>query len=105
MGPTSSRLFVNSPDRHGTVVECIKQHAPHLQVTFDGAPLYYFAVVRILLRSFHGMHSLWSLPSTLTPHQVVAHADLVGAFGKAWHALQWKPTVWVHWTVAHCHFL
>ena len=27
---------------------------------------------------------------------------VVGQFANDWRALQWQPTVWVHWTCVHC---
>jgi hypothetical protein len=61
-------------------------------------------VCRILMRSLHVVHTLWRTKEYLTHAQVVEYERNIELFAKCWHAFKWKPSVWVHWMVAHSTF-
>ncbi len=62
------------------------------------------AALRILLRALSCLHSFWRQKTYLTDHEVVEYQRNIDLFANCWHAFQWKPTVWVHWMVAHSGF-
>ena len=58
-------------------------------------------VCRIMMRSLSIVHSFWRSKDYLTTEQIVEYERNIVQFAKSWHAFQWKPSVWVHWMVAH----
>ena len=47
------------------------------------------------------MEKCWSNKTGLTNRGVESYRGAVGQFANDWCALQWQPTVWVHWTCVH----
>ena len=58
-------------------------------------------LIKLLLRSFAGMYSLWREKEYLTPTQVAQAQAHARQFGECWSALGWKPTPWAHWAACH----
>ena len=84
----------------------MQRHSANLLVPWDSdRSLAAHAALRILLHALHHMHGVWRSKVHVAPHQIVAYEAQVVLFAKAWRAFQWKPTVWVHWAVAHSAFL
>ena len=58
-------------------------------------------LIKLLLRSFARMYSLWREKEYLTPTQVAQAQAHARQFGECWSALGWKPTPWAHWAACH----
>ena len=55
-----------------------------------------------MLLSLWYMEKCWSNNKIgLTNKEVDSYRPAVGQFANDWCALQWQPTVWVHWTCVH----
>lgn len=60
-----------------------------------------YVILSHLLNSFRALHTLWSTTSRLTDAQVDQYTRHAVTFRKAWQALGWKVTPWVHWVAVH----
>ena len=58
-------------------------------------------LIKLLLRSFARMYSLWREKEYLTPTQVAQAQAHARQFGECWSAFGWKPTPWAHWAACH----
>ena len=59
------------------------------------------AVLRILFRTLRTVYAAWHQKTYLTDSDVDAYAKSVVQIQQCWHAFKWKPSVWLHWLVAH----
>ena len=54
-----------------------------------------------LLRSLHGLYSLWRLKTNFSPSDLALYRSHATRFGCLWKGLGWKVSTWVHWVVCH----
>ena len=101
---SQSRFFIMSEERISGLVALVERYASGISLTFNSKALSYHVVVRILLTSLHKLHNLWHCHSYFTDEQLAQYDAHILTFQKAWVALKWKPTIWVHWTIAHSSF-
>ena len=47
---------------------------------------------------------MWRVKTLFTDVQVQEYVADIDTFAQCWQAFGWKPTVWVHWVVAHSAF-
>ena len=96
------RWFARDQANHAKVVQLIQQHVgPQERVVVGGTSIPLHAVIQRMLLSLWYMEKCWSNKIDLTNKEVEAYWRTVGQFAHDWRALQWQPTVWVHWTCVH----
>ena len=98
---TASRQFIDDVHWHGRLEGIVKKHCPDGKLPFGERPLLVTAILRILLRSLKLAHGFWHSKVELTLEDVTRYDLSIDQFAKCWHAFKWKPSVWVHWMVAH----
>ena len=102
---TGGKLFLQDRDAHCALVSIAEKHSTDQCVSWDGSrQMKVHAVIRILLKSLHIIHTFWIQKLILTANQLLDYNAAICQFHKAWLALTWKPTVWVHWVCAHSSF-
>ena len=83
-------------------MQLIQQHVgPQERVAVGGTSIPLHAVIQRMLLSLWEMEKCWSNKIGLTNKEVESYRRAVGQFANDWRALQWQPTVWVHWTCVH----
>ena len=96
------RWFARDQANHTKVVQLIQQHVgPQERVVVGGTSIPLHAVIQRMLLSLWYMEKCWSNKIGLTNKEVELYTRAVGQFANYWRALQWQPTVWVHWTCVH----
>ena len=96
------RWFARDQANHAKVVQLIQQHVgPQERVVVGGTRIPLHAVIQRMLLSLWYMEKCWSNKIGLTNKEVESYRWAVGQFANDWRALQWQPTVWVHWTCVH----
>ena len=63
-----------------------------------------YVLVAVFLRDFCALQKLWRKKEPLTDVEVASATTLCQSIGTCWQALGWKPTPWVHCTMAHSHY-
>lgn len=102
---TGGKLFLQNTTLHANLVRIVEQRAPNHSIWWEPTrKLKLHAIIRILLRSLHSLHNFWTQKELLSPAQLDLYAQAIASLHKAWLALGWKPTVWVHWVCAHSTF-
>ena len=94
---TTARLFWDDGVVHSKIVAVLERHFGREK----RGGVFLHILVRYLLSSFSQLHALWRVKTWLTNHQVAQCKLHARKFAECWGKLQWKPTVWVHWTCAH----
>ena len=99
---TGAKLFFNDLHQHAQFVDVVAKHGSDRTINWEvGRDLKFHAVVRMMLRALHSLHSFWNRPNLLTETDLSHYLDSVSLLTKTWTALGWKPTVWLHWVCAH----
>ena len=101
---TCAKLFVQNEGLHTDLVNLVSNHERSAKLIFNGQTVKIRLKVRILLTSLRWMHSIWSSKHLINDNDLSVYRSHLSRFMQAWTALTWKPTVWVHWIVAHSHF-
>ena len=84
-------------------MQLIQQHVgPQERVVVGATSIPLHAVIQRMLLSLWYMEKCWSNKIGLTNKDVESYTRAVGQFANNCRALQWQPTVWVHWTCVHC---
>lgn len=97
---TGATLFVTDLELHARIVDCAKEIGQQrIQCQFGALNL--ASAMTILLTSLHGLHSFWRKKETFSPNDLAMYHSQATRFGQIWHALGWKVSTWVHWTVVH----
>lgn len=84
---------------HARVCECAKTIKKVVKIG-NGA-LKFSSSIEALFRALHGLHAFWRQKTSLTQSDRQKYRLLVERFGMVWHALGWRVSTWVHWTVCH----
>ena len=58
-------------------------------------------MVRTLPCGLSTRHSFWRQEEDLSDVQLRDYEGALGRCRQCWEAMQWRPTVWVHWVMAH----
>ena len=96
------RWFAGDQTKHAKLVQLIQWHVgPHERVAVAGTSIPLHAVIHRMLLSLWYMEKYWSNKIGLTNKVLESYRRVVGQFAIDWRALQWHPTVWVHWTCVH----
>ena len=102
---TASRLLLEDIPLQDQLVALVQQKFPNTQIAFPGGRgILVHAVLRTLLRGFRTLHQFWHQPADLSEAQLQDYERALGTCRQCWQALQWRPTVWVHWVMAHSLF-
>ena len=97
------RWFARDQANHAKVVQVIQQHlGPQERVVVGGTRIPMHAVIQRMLPSLWYIEKCWSNKIGSTNKEVESYRRAVGQFANHWRALQWQPTMWVHWTCVHC---
>ena len=100
------RWFARDQTKHAKVVQLIQRHVgPQERVAVGGRSIPLHALIHRMLLSLWYMEKCWSNKIGLTTKEVKSYRRAVGQFAIDWCALQWQPTVWVHWTCVHSQWL
>ena len=70
----------------------------------EGRRVLVIAVLRILFRALKTVYHFWRLKTYLSDEELLVYEQSVVQIQHCWHAFKWKPSVWVHWLVAHSNF-
>ena len=93
------RWFARDETKHTKVVQLLQQHVgPQERVVVAGTSIPLHAVIHRMLLSLWYMEKCWSNNIGLTNKEVESYKRVVEQFAMDWRALQWQPTIWVHWT-------
>ena len=99
---TASRLFLESVGLQDRLVALVQASFGDTQVIFHGGRgVMLHAVVRTLLRGLGTLHAYWRQEGNLSDSQLQEYETALTRCRHCWEALQWRPTVWVHWVMAH----
>ena len=99
---TDAHLFLSSEAHVANFVAIVQQYQHDVKVPFgDGRQLLCHIVVKYLLISLATVYKKWRQKCTFSPSDQSAYLKEVNSFRACWVALNWKPTVWVHWMCAH----
>ena len=101
-GNTLSRSFLTQPLWQRRVVDLIREFYPQKRV--EGHPYFVHAVLHSVLSCVAKLQTLWHHKAWLTDAQVEEGKSATTRLGQFGEMLGWKPTVWVHWAVAHSRF-
>ena len=96
----TARLFWDRPRLQQRLISALQTHFP--TIVCNGVCMY--VLVAVFLRDFCALQKLWRKKEPLTDVEVASAKTLCQSIGTCWQALGWKPTPWVHWTVAHSHY-
>ena len=96
---TASTMFIKCVEMHAHVGACAREL--NRTFPFGSGKLNAGSAVETLLRTLHGMHSLWAKKEDLNPADLASYRQLTERFGALWSASGWKVSTWVHWTVRH----
>ena len=97
---STARLFWDRPTFQHRLISALRTHFP--TIACNGVCMY--VLVAVFLRDFCALQKLWRKKEPLTDFEVASAKTLCQSIGTCWQALGWKPTPWVHWTVAHSHY-
>ena len=97
---STARLFWDRPRLQQRLISALQTHFP--TIVCNGVCMY--VLVAVFLRDFCALQKLWRKKEPLTDVEVASAKTLCQSIGTCWQALGWKPTPWVHWTVAHSHY-
>ena len=96
------RWFARDRTKHAKVVQLIQQHVgPQERVAIARTSIPLHAVIHRMLPSLWYMENCRSNKIGLTNKEGESYRRAVEQFAIDWRALQWQPTVWVHWTCVH----
>ena len=99
---TASRVFLESVGLQDQLVALVQGCFGNTQVAFPGGRgVLVHAVVRTLLRGLGTLHAFWRQEANLSDNQLREYESALTRCRQCWEALQWRPTVWVHWVMAH----
>ena len=54
-----------------------------------------------IIRSAADLHGLWRKETFLSDPEVACADQAAKQLGVCWSLMKWKPTLWLHWMVAH----
>ena len=97
-GP-SARLFIENREYQRKVVELLKPLYPNGSV--ENKNLRVYTVVFSMSNSVAQLHTQWRQKTWLSDEEVSQAEEAAKQLGHCWNLMGWKPTLWVHWTVAH----
>ena len=104
MDLSQTRFFLTSATLLPNLIALIEKHQGTKKVVIGGKEVAFHVPVRVLLTALKTLYHLWHQHSYLTDDQLTLYDSALDRFTKSWVALNWKPTIWVHWTVAHSSF-
>ena len=96
---TSARIFLEKPEHPKRVVELLKEFYP--TCTVEGKNVKGYTIVLSIIRSVAHLHRLWGKKTFLSDTEVACADQAAKQLGVCWSLMKWKPTLWLHWTVAH----
>ena len=96
---TSARSFIENREYQRKVVELLKEFYPNLSI--ENRNLRVYTVVFSMLNSVVQLHTVWRQKTWPTDEEVSQAEQAAKRLGHCWNLMGWKPTLWVHWTVAH----
>ena len=96
------RRFARHRAQQAKVVQLLSQHmGSQERVVVGGTSIPLNAVIQRMLLSLWYMEKCWLNKIGLTNKKLESYRRVVGSFANYWRALQWQPTMWVHWTCVH----
>ena len=98
---SAARYLLLNREWQNKVVDVVSRHHPAQEVSFNGSPLLFSAAIRVLFLALADLHTIWRKKELLSPQDIDFYHKAVEKLRAGWTALQWKPTVWVHWIVRH----
>ena len=101
---TATKLFLMREDLIPKVVNIVQRYEGCATVCLGNQAMKVHVVLRILMNSLQSMFALWHTPRFLLEEEILRYEKVTKTFARTWQALAWKPTVWVHWMVAHSTF-
>lgn len=101
---STSHIFWRHPTFISDLANLVAQHEGDVLVPFSGREVRPHVVLRVMLTNFQTLYNMWQLKAPLSDGQVSQCAQLTCMLGHTWRAFNWKPTVWVHWVIAHSAF-
>lgn len=101
---TSARLFLERIEIHAEFVAVLAKCLPSVRVAVSGVQVAYAIVMQRMLAALWYIQKTWRLKENFSDVKVAGYHRAVCEFATLWKALQWKPTVWIHWVVHHSPF-
>ena len=101
---TTAKHFLLNPSIQRDLINLIQAAAPTITVSVAGRSVLVHVAISVLLSSLTALYMLHSSKFPLSVSDRQSHSNHLQRFAQVWHAMQWKPTVWVHWLVAHSNF-
>ena len=95
---TSARLFIETREYQRKVVELLKEFYPNRGV--KNKILRVYTVAFSMLNSVVQLHTVWRQKRLLSDEEVSQAEQAVKQLGHCSNVMGWKPTLWVHWTIA-----
>ena len=80
------------------MVELLKEFYPNR--TVDGKNVRVYTIVFIIINSVADLHGLRRKKTFLSDAEVACVDQADKQIGVYWSLMKWKPTLWLHWTVA-----
>ena len=81
------------------MVQLLKEFHPNRAVDRKNVKVY--TVVFRIIRSVADLHELWRKKTFLSDAEVACADQATKQLGVCWSLMNWKPTLCLHWTMAH----
>ena len=98
---TAARMFLDKAEFKKALVDILETYFPDVRV---GGDIKVSTAVSALLACLSELHTFWRQKTFFNSEQVARIQFLTRKVGAVWEKLGWRPSLWIHWTVAHCAF-
>ena len=96
---TSARIFSEKPEYQKRVVELFNEFYPNSTVEGENGKEH--TTLFSIIRRVADVHGLWRKKTFLSDTKVACADHAAKQLGMCRSLMKWKPTLWLHWTVAH----